>query len=123
MMCCGHWMVVYQTNNIRKDPDAVSIGSLTGAASIEASSKLAHSLSIIPEAFVEKPGFQCGLCTPCVILSTKNLLETKPKSSPSEIAMSISGHICRCGAYPEIIKSVQKAVEKLENNNGEKQFK
>jgi|GEM_PF-4679032 len=34
--------------------------------------------------------------------------------------MSLSGHICRCGAYPKIIKSVQKAAEKMEDNHGEK---
>ncbi len=74
----------------------------------------------IQEAFIEEHGFQCGFCTPGVILSTKSLLETKPDSDPSEIAMSLSGHICRCGAYPKIIKSVQKAAEKMENHHGEK---
>jgi carbon-monoxide dehydrogenase small subunit len=78
------------------------------------------NLHPIQEAFVEEHGFQCGFCTPGVILSTKNLLETNPKSSPSEIAMSLSGHICRCGAYPKIIKSVQKAAQKMEDNHGEK---
>jgi aerobic-type carbon monoxide dehydrogenase small subunit (CoxS/CutS family) len=78
-----------------------------------------ENLHPIQEAFVEEHGFQCGFCTPGVILSTKNLLETNPNSSPSEIATSLSGHICRCGAYPKIIKSVQKAAEKLENHHGE----
>ncbi len=78
------------------------------------------NLHPIQEAFVEEHGFQCGFCTPGVILSTKSLLEIKPKSNASEIAMSLSGHICRCGAYPKIIKSVQKAAEKLENHHGEK---
>ena len=78
------------------------------------------NLHPIQEAFVEEHGFQCGFCTPGVILSTKNLLETNPNSSPSEIAMSLSGHICRCGAYPKIIKAVQKAAEKMEDNHGEK---
>ena len=79
-----------------------------------------ENLHPIQEAFVEEHGFQCGFCTPGVILSTKNLLETNPNSSPSEIAMSLSGHICRRGAYPKIIKSVQKAAEKMEGNHGEK---
>lgn len=74
----------------------------------------------IQEAFIEEYGFQCGFCTPGVILSTKSLLETKTDSTPSEIAMSLSGHICRCGAYPKIIKSVQKAAEKMENHHDAK---
>ena len=76
------------------------------------------NLHPIQEAFIEEHGFQCGFCTPGVILSTKTLLETNPKPSPSEAAMALSGHICRCGAYPKIIRSVQKAAEKLENDSG-----
>ncbi len=56
------------------------------------------NLHPIQEAFVEEHGFQCGFCTPGFILSTKDLLETKPECSPWEIAMSVRGHICRCGA-------------------------
>ncbi len=78
------------------------------------------NLHPIQEAFVEKHGFQCGFCTPGIILSTKNLLETKADSTPSEIAMSLSGHICRCGAYPKIIESVQEAANKMENSHDEK---
>ena len=74
----------------------------------------------IQESFVEEHGFQCGFCTPGIILSTKSLLETKPESDASEIAMSLSGHICRCGAYPKIIKSVQNAAEKLEKSHGKR---
>ena len=72
----------------------------------------------IQESFIEEHGFQCGFCTPGIIMSTKSLLETKPESNASEIAMSLSGHICRCGAYPKIIKSVQNAAKKLEKNHG-----
>ncbi len=72
----------------------------------------------IQESFIEEHGFQCGFCTPGVIMTTKSLLETKPESSASEIAMSLSGHICRCGAYPKIIKSVQNAAKKLEESHG-----
>jgi len=72
----------------------------------------------IQESFIEEHGFQCGFCTPGVIMTTKSLLETKPKSNASEIAMSLSGHICRCGAYPKIIKSVQNAAKKLEESHG-----
>ena len=72
----------------------------------------------IQESFIEEHGFQCGFCTPGVIMSTKSLLETKPESNASEIAMSLSGHICRCGAYPKIIKSVQNAAKKLETTHG-----
>ena len=72
------------------------------------------NLHPIQEAFIEEHGFQCGFCTPGVILSTKAFLETHPHPTHSETANALSGHICRCGAYPQIIESVQKAAKKLE---------
>ncbi len=72
----------------------------------------------IQEAFIEQHGFQCGFCTPGVILSTKHLLENRPESNPEKIAMSLSGHICRCGAYRNIIRSVQHAAKKREGHHG-----
>lgn len=72
-----------------------------------------ENLHPIQEAFIEEQGFQCGFCTPGIILSTKNLLEENPKPTPSEVSVALSGHICRCGAYPHIIKAVMNAAQKL----------
>jgi len=73
------------------------------------------NLHPIQEAFIEEQGFQCGFCTPGIILSTKALLEKNPHPTPTEVANALSGHICRCGAYPHIIRSVLNAAKKLEN--------
>jgi len=70
----------------------------------------------IQEAFIEEHGFQCGFCTPGVILSASSLLKANPKPSASEVGKALSGHICRCGAYPKIINSVLSAVEKLDQD-------
>lgn len=67
----------------------------------------------IQEAFIEEQGFQCGVCTPGVILSTKAFLEKNPNPTPSEVASALSGHICRCGAYPHITRAVLNAAKKL----------
>ena len=72
-----------------------------------------NSLHPIQEAFIEEQGFQCGFCTPGVILSSKSLLEKDQKPSAADVGEALSGHICRCGAYPNIIKSVLKASEKI----------
>jgi aerobic carbon-monoxide dehydrogenase small subunit len=74
----------------------------------------------IQESFIEEHGFQCGFCTPGVILTSKYLLDSNSNPNTEAIATSLSGHICRCGAYPKIIKSVQKAAEKLENSREKK---
>jgi carbon-monoxide dehydrogenase small subunit len=71
----------------------------------------------IQEAFIEEHGFQCGFCTPGFILSTKALLEANPHPEPSEVATALNGHICRCGSYPKIIKSVMRAAEYLEGES------
>jgi len=70
----------------------------------------------IQEAFIEEHGFQCGFCTPGVILSASSLLKANPKPSASEVGKALSGHICRCGAYPKIINSVLSAAEKLDQD-------
>ena len=70
-----------------------------------------ESLHPIQQAFIEEHGFQCGFCTPGFILSTKALLDATPHPEPREIAAALSGHICRCGSYPKIIRSVLRAAE------------
>jgi carbon-monoxide dehydrogenase small subunit len=72
-----------------------------------------ENLHPIQQAFIDEHGLQCGFCTPGFILSTKALLDANPQPTPDEIAESLSGHICRCGSYPKIIRSVLRAAELL----------
>ena len=67
----------------------------------------------IQEAYIEEQGFQCGFCTPGFIMATKAFLDENPNPTEEEAAMAVSGNICRCGAYPYIVRSVMKAAEKL----------
>ena len=69
-------------------------------------------LDHIQNAFIEAGAFQCGFCTPGFILMIGQLLDKNPNPSESEIRHYLSGNLCRCGAYPEIIKAVFLAVEK-----------
>lgn len=66
----------------------------------------------IQEAFIEEQGFQCGFCTPGIILSTKALLDKNPKPTSAEVVAALNGHICRCGAYPHITRSVLNAARR-----------
>jgi aerobic-type carbon monoxide dehydrogenase small subunit (CoxS/CutS family) len=68
------------------------------------------SLHPIQQCFVDKTGFQCGFCTPGFILMTKELLERHPHPSDSEIRHYLSGNLCRCGSYPDIIEAVKAAA-------------
>lgn len=70
-------------------------------------------LDPIQEAFVKFGAVQCGFCTPGMIIATKALLERNPSPSEDEIKKSLSGHLCRCTGYVQIIEAVTAAAEKL----------
>ena len=65
--------------------------------------------------FKEEHGLQCGFCTPGMMLVSAALLEENPSPSEQEIRWAISGNICRCTGYQNIVKSVQWAAEKLQS--------
>ncbi len=68
-------------------------------------------LDVIQEAFVDKYGFQCGFCTPGVILTTKALLDENPHPTVEDIKEALEGNLCRCTGYEQIIDSVLRAAE------------
>ncbi len=71
------------------------------------------NLHPIQQAFVEEQGFQCGFCTPGLIISAKAFLAENPNPTADEVAVGMSGNICRCGAYPYIVKAVLRGAEKI----------
>ena len=69
-------------------------------------------LDAVQEAFIESAAFQCGFCTPGFILMTRQLLDEMPDPSEDQIRHYLSGNLCRCAAYPQIIEAVQLAARK-----------
>jgi carbon-monoxide dehydrogenase small subunit len=69
----------------------------------------------ISEGFREEHGLQCGFCTPGMIMAGKALLDENPDPSKSEIREAISGNLCRCTGYHNIVKSIQYAADELES--------
>ena len=67
----------------------------------------------IQRAFIEHFGFQCGYCTPGMLLMTKALLEENPEPTREEIISYMGGNICRCTGYARILESVRAASEAL----------
>jgi carbon-monoxide dehydrogenase small subunit len=67
----------------------------------------------LQEGFKEKHGLQCGFCTPGMILTASALLEKNPHPSEQEIRWGISGNLCRCTGYQNIVKAVQYAADKM----------
>ena len=64
----------------------------------------------VQEAFTEKHALQCGYCTPGMLMTGCALLESNPKPSEEEIRRAISGNLCRCTGYVNIVKAVQHAA-------------
>lgn len=71
-----------------------------------------EKLSLVQEAFIETNAFQCGFCTPGFILMTTQLLDAYPDPDDEQIRHYLSGNLCRCAAYPEIIQAVKLAARK-----------
>jgi aerobic carbon-monoxide dehydrogenase small subunit len=67
----------------------------------------------LQEGFREEHGLQCGFCTPGMILTAKALLERNPHPTEQEIRWGISGNLCRCTGYQNIVKAVQYAANKM----------
>jgi len=67
----------------------------------------------LQEAFIEYGGFQCGFCTPGMILAAKALLDENPNPSEDELKHFMHGNICRCTGYKKIIESIMAAAKKM----------
>ena len=73
-------------------------------------------LSPLQKIFVEKAAMQCGFCTPSFVLTAHYLLSVNPNPTESEIIDYLSGHICRCGTYKQIIEAILECAK--QNNQG-----
>jgi aerobic carbon-monoxide dehydrogenase small subunit len=71
------------------------------------------ALSPVQEAFLEAGATQCGFCTPGFVLMASQLLKEHPDPADDEIRHYLSGNLCRCAAYPEIVKAVKLAGLKM----------
>lgn len=81
----------------------------------------AGGLDPVQEALIESGGFQCGFCTPGFVLMANQLLDRYPDPSDEEIRHYLSGNLCRCAAYPQIIEAVKIAARKRDTgSSGEK---
>jgi aerobic carbon-monoxide dehydrogenase small subunit len=71
------------------------------------------TLHALQEAFREHHGLQCGFCTPGMITRAYRLLQENPRPTEADIRMGISGNLCRCTGYQNIVKAISAAAERL----------
>ena len=72
----------------------------------------------LQEGFYEEHGLQCGYCTPGMLMRAYRFLKENPKPSSEEIRMGISGNLCRCTGYQNIVKAVEFAANKMSAEEG-----
>ena len=80
---------------------------------IEGMASADGALSALQEGFREMHGLQCGYCTPGIIIRAHRLLQENANPSESEIRIGISGNLCRCTGYQNIVRAIQYAAAKL----------
>jgi carbon-monoxide dehydrogenase small subunit len=89
------------------DVDGADVRTIEGMANEDG------SLGVIQAAFQEHHGLQCGFCTPGMVMAADDLLKNNAAPSEAEIRKHLSGNICRCTGYHNIIKSIQAAAAQL----------
>ena len=92
----------------------VRLGAVAGKpiTTIEALS-VNGRLHPVQEAFVEAEAFQCGYCTPGMVMATVGLLQSTPNPSDADIARVLDRNVCRCGTYPRIVQAIKVAAQRM----------
>jgi len=84
---------------------------------IEALAPAPGELSVLQDAFCETHGLQCGYCTPAMILTAHALLARNPEPTRADIVEAISGNICRCTGYGQIVEAIELAAARIARTN------
>lgn len=75
------------------------------------------TLHPVQEAFLEVEAFQCGYCTPGMVLAATSLLNRTPSPSEGDIATALDRNLCRCGTFPRIVKAIQLAAQRMKSTS------
>lgn len=91
--------------------------SEVGSRSLLTIEGLANGSKLHPvqQAFLDHSAFQCGFCTPGMIMATVALLKRFPHPTPDDIRRELNGNLCRCGTYSRIVKAAQQAAESMQD--------
>ena len=114
---CGACTVLYDGRPVKSctmlavQADGHDVMTVEGLAT-------ASELHPIQEGFKEEHGLQCGYCTPGMMLAAKALLDENPNPTEDEIRWALSGNLCRCTGYQNIVKAVMWAADKLRGQAG-----
>jgi aerobic-type carbon monoxide dehydrogenase small subunit (CoxS/CutS family) len=109
---CGACTVLLDGKPVRSCRIHVSAAAGRKITTIEGLARHGH-LHPVQDAFLQQEAFQCGYCTPGMIISAAGLLEANQNPSVEQITRAMNGNVCRCGTYPRIVAAVQQAARTL----------
>ena len=90
--------------------------SAQGVQGARGASGPAGRLHPVQEAFLEAEAFQCGYCTPGMVMATIGLLQSTPNPTDADIAKLMDRNVCRCGTYPRILAAIKDAGRRMRGN-------
>jgi aerobic-type carbon monoxide dehydrogenase small subunit (CoxS/CutS family) len=106
---CGACTVLLDGRAVRSCQTPVSQAAGKKITTVEGLAS-GDRLHPVQAAFLEAEAFQCGFCTPGMVVAAAGLLASKPNPRREEIIRHLSGNICRCGTYPRILAAVERAA-------------
>ena len=110
---CGACTVLFDNQATRSCVARLGSVANTNITTIEGIAGSSGALHPVQEAFLETEAFQCGYCTPGMVMATIGLLRTVPNPTDQDIARLMDRNVCRCGAYPRIVAAIKLAASKV----------
>ena len=114
---CGACTVLVDNQPTRACVARLGSVANTNITTIEGIGSPNGALHPVQEAFIEAEAFQCGYCTPGMVVATIGLLRSVPNPTDQDIAKVMDRNVCRCGTYPRIVSAIKRAAEKTRRSD------